>query len=111
MKKAKVTDTAASPEATRAVEIGQRIRQARHEAGMSQKELGALVGVSERSVAAWELGEGAKAPYSWMDQLERFLGVSAAWLIKGSDVSSTDEKLAAIDSRLTLLLDEVRKLK
>ena len=86
----------ASPEATRAGEIGQRIRQARHEAGMSQKELGALVGVSERSIAAWELGEGAKAPYAWMDQLENFLGVSAAWLIRGAEVSSTDDRLERI---------------
>jgi transcriptional regulator with XRE-family HTH domain len=111
MTKASVPGAATPPaEAVRAAEIGARIRQARHEAGMTQKELGALVGVSERSVAAWELGEGAKAPYAWMDQLERFLGISAAWLIRGSEVSSTDERLERIERELKALRSEVRKV-
>ena len=36
---------------------GEEIRKLRNEAGLTQKELGQAVGVSERTVAGWEAGE------------------------------------------------------
>lgn len=63
-------------------EIGQRIRQARLEAsGMTQRELGEQVGVTERSVAAWERGQ--VIPYRHMEALTSVLGVSSQWILHG----------------------------
>jgi transcriptional regulator with XRE-family HTH domain len=38
----------------RDVALGRRIREARHRAGLTQTQLGDRVGVSQRSVSAWE---------------------------------------------------------
>ena len=65
-------------------EIGLRIAEARREAGgMGQRELGELVGVTERSVQAWEAGE--VIPYRYLRDLERALGRPAAWLLHGPE--------------------------
>lgn len=65
-------------------EIGQRIADARHEAGgMGQRELGELVGVTERSIQAWESGE--VIPYRYLRDLESALGRPAAWFLHGED--------------------------
>jgi transcriptional regulator with XRE-family HTH domain len=40
------------------VEVGERIRAARREAGITQKDLAELSGVSERTVRAIEAGTG-----------------------------------------------------
>lgn len=39
------------------VGIGPRIKQAREEAGLTQVELGQLIGQAERTIQSWESGE------------------------------------------------------
>jgi transcriptional regulator with XRE-family HTH domain len=87
----------------KAVEIGKRIAEARKEAGgMTQEELGELVGVSVRSIAAWELGD--VIPYRHLKELEHATGVAAAWLLHGEE--STDIRDRQLDE-ISRKLDEI----
>src|SRR5688500_7691166 len=84
-----------------AKEIGGRIRQARKEAGgMTQRELGDLLGVTERSVNAYEAGE--VVPYRFVRDLELVLNVPAAWILHGDGALEETRKL---DEMLEMLRD------
>lgn len=89
----------------KAIEIGQRIVAARLElGGMKQEELAELIGVSQRSMQAYESGE--VIPYRKMKDLERVLQRPMAWIIHGDEaVVGKDEQLARIESKLDELLD------
>jgi ribosome-binding protein aMBF1 (putative translation factor) len=54
-------------------EQGDIIRDAREAAGMNQKELALVLGVSQRSVGSWERGE--HHPLNSIGKLERVLGI------------------------------------
>ena len=91
-----------------AKEVGRRIAQARKEQdGMTQRELGDLVSVTERSVAEWEAG--GVIPYRHMRRLEEVLQRPAAWLLYGDTGVPVDlqkqlddifKQLAAIQAKL-----------
>lgn len=86
----------------RAVEIGERLTLARKELdgqGMTQRELSDLLGVSERSVAAYEAGE--VIPYRFIRDLEKILNRPAEWILHGKDPSAD----------LNEVLEEVRALR
>jgi transcriptional regulator with XRE-family HTH domain len=88
-----------APRNPKAVEIGARISEARHENGMTQRELADLLKLSERSVAAYETGE--VIPYRYLKDLERSLGRPAAWFLHGEDaIVGRDEQLSEILTRL-----------
>jgi ribosome-binding protein aMBF1 (putative translation factor) len=90
----------------RAVEVGQRIALARKEAGgMSQEELATLLGVSPRSIQAWEAGD--VIPYRYVRELEKYLERSAAWILHGEAAAVEDEHL---DRVLGELADVKRQL-
>lgn len=91
----------------KAREIGARIALARKETGgMAQRELGELIGVSERSVAAYETGE--VIPYRFMVAIGTALGVDPAWIMHGDDANDVrDEQL---DEVLKLLRAIKKKL-
>ena len=63
-----------------AVEIGRRIREWRTENGMEVRQLAEIVGISERSVSGWELGEFCPG-YNALMRLADSMGVSADWLM------------------------------
>lgn len=88
----------------KAVQIGQRIVLARQElGGMKQEELAELVGVSQRSMQAYESGE--VIPYRKMRDLERVLQRPMAWLLHGDRaVESRDEQLDRIERKLDAIL-------
>lgn len=91
----------------KAKEIGQRIVQGRAEAGgMSQRELADLLGVSERSVIAYEKGE--VIPWRFFERLQDALGKPSAWLIHGEDaLVARDDEIAGQLSRLETRVEEV----
>lgn len=75
----------------RAKEIGARIALARREAdGMTQRELADLIGVTERSVAAYEAGD--VIPYRFMRQLQSLLNRPVQWILYGEE-STVDPEL------------------
>ncbi len=84
----------------KATEIGRRIKLARKESGgMTQRELGDLLGVTERSVAGYEAGE--VIPYRFLRQLESALNRPAAWILYGDEAAmNTLDTLPSILRRL-----------
>lgn len=79
---------ALKPDRKRAEEIGRRIAQARKEAGgMTQRELGELIGVTDRSVMAYEKGE--VIPYRFLRKIEEATGRSAGWILHGDRYNET----------------------
>lgn len=98
-------------EASHAQEIGLRIAQGRMEQGrMSQRELADLIGVSERSVQAYEAGE--VIPYRYMKVLETALDKPMAWILHGENgVVAPDESLKAVLKELRAIRREVRELR
>lgn len=103
--------------------LGERIRDAREAAGLTQHELAAAVGVTGRTVSSWE--RDAVAPRSKLGRLEHVLGVrlrgpaptaapAATTLDDATDaqlVAALASRLAARDARirdLTAALDEAR---
>lgn len=93
----------------RAKEIGQRIATARKEAeGMTQRELADLLGVTERSVAAYEAG--TVIPYRFMRQLEQLLNRPASWMLYGDAGASSDETMAAILKGQQEIQEQLREI-
>jgi transcriptional regulator with XRE-family HTH domain len=95
----------------RAKEIGARIKQARQEAGgMTQRELGDLIGVTERSVAAYEAGE--VVPYRFLRALESALAKPAEWILDGEQVrqNAVEENQQLILAKLDELLEQNKEI-
>lgn len=63
--------------------IGNRIRQLRQEAGMTQKELAEQLGISPSAVGMYEQGR-REPPGEVLIQLCRLFHVSSDWLLSGS---------------------------
>jgi len=81
--------------------VGQRVIAARNELGMRQIDLAELVGVSERSIQAYENDE--VVPYRKMNDLSRVLGKSVPWLLYGEK----DEQVQVPGEKIIALLEEV----
>ena len=93
--------------------IGQRLRESRREAGMTQVELAELAHLTERSIQAYESDE--VVPYRKMEDLAAILNKSVAWLLHGDKAEQTPgdlapllemilERLTSIDQGITNLL-------
>lgn len=63
-------------------ELAQRIRKKRKELGLTQAELGALVGVNPLAVVNWE--SGTNRPWETIVPLARALEVSIEYLLTGA---------------------------
>ena len=61
-------------------ELGARIRDVRKNAGMTQKDLSALLAVSHHAVWCWEAGKMQPTP-EHLTELAQALGVSTDWLL------------------------------
>lgn len=100
---------AVKEKSARAVEIGERIALARKEAdGMTQRELADLLGVTERSVAAYEAGD--VIPYRFMRQLESLLNRPASWILYGEGNGIEDGELQRQLNVLTQKVDALTAL-
>ncbi len=85
-------------------EVGPRIRQARLEKGLTQRELAFLVGVSERSMQMYEAGQ--IVPFKYMERLARFLDRPTHWFYHGGDLSDSLLERQILDLRRDV--DELR---
>jgi transcriptional regulator with XRE-family HTH domain len=101
--------------------IGARIAKARHDIGLSRRQVAAQVGVNASTVEAWELGRAAPRANK-LQTLCGLLNVSVAWLLEGESelfdrngasgdpVTKIAEKLRrarAMQTELSALLEEV----
>ena len=64
--------------------LADRIRQARHAAGLSQSELAERMGVSRGTAGHWERNGGYAPTSDNLRRLSLYLEVNHAWLIDGS---------------------------
>lgn len=84
--------------------VGQRIKQARREAGLTQAELAGRLGITQRSVQLYESGD--VVPYRRLERIGAVCGRSSQWLLYG-DAVLHDESSQALRERLH---DRVRVL-
>jgi len=78
---------------TMAVQVGNRIRQKRHEAGLSVQDLEDRTGIPRSTIQNYEAGIRL-APLKSMKTLAAALKVSPAWLATLSDAQGESESLA-----------------
>ena len=93
-------------------EIGHRLARARREAGLTQAELAARIGVAQRSIQGYESGAGT--PYRHLRQLAEAVGRPAEWLLRGDGASAgglSDSELSSrIAEALERLVEEVNRM-
>lgn len=75
-----------------------RIKQARKDAGMSQRDLGSAIKVSDKTVSAWEVGR-AEPSLNTLEDIAEALNKPVVYFVKDEDYS-TASKLAAIQKEL-----------
>lgn len=71
------------------MEMGERIRRLREDKGMSQEELGKLVGVQRAAVQKWESGHTKNLRQNTIKTLSDFFGVSPSYLMGMSDIKNS----------------------
>ena len=64
--------------------LGERIAQARKQAGLSQEQLGEKLGVSRQAISKWESGQ-TNPDVVYVAELCRLFGVSSDWLLLGME--------------------------
>lgn len=72
--------------------VGERIKQARTEAGFTQDQLGDLIGVGMRQVQYYEADESD--PYRKLARIAEVTGKSIGWLLHGEAIE--EDQLAAL---------------
>lgn len=77
--------------------IGDRIRQAREQAGLTQKELAAAVGVAFQSVQQWEHGKTFPR-LTRFTQLAKVLNQNPAWLQSGLQEPAPEKSEIPLDT-------------
>ena len=68
------------------LKIGEKIKESRYEKGLTQEEIGSLIGVSAQSVSKWERGEGYP-DIEILPSLANYFGISIDELL-GADADS-----------------------
>ena len=93
----------AGPNPSSPEEVGKRIEQARKENGMNQQEVADYLGMSVRSIHAYEAGE--VIPYRNMKRIEQLFNRPVAWFLHGQEGIE-----APVDDRFDQIFDRLGKL-
>jgi transcriptional regulator with XRE-family HTH domain len=86
-------------------EIGLRIAAARRESGLTQAEFAKLVGVTSRSVQAYEAGK--IVPWRHLDRFEEITRRPRSWFLRGSAEPEPAPATTELEERLVLLVSRV----
>ena len=82
------------------MEIGQKIKEARIAKGLTQEELGNLVGLQKSAIAKYENGRVVNIKRSTLQKLAKALD------LRGSDLVIESDPKAAADLHAKVLLDD-----
>lgn len=82
--------------------IGNRVKEARKKAGMTQEMLARLSGVPQARISALELNKNKKSSY--LIQLSNALGVNPNWLETGVADLSVEVEYSAMEKELLRLI-------
>ena len=74
------------------MEIGEKIKQARLAKGMTQEELGNLLGVKKSAIAKYESGRVVNIKRSTLKKISDILGLRPAELIFAADIEEGQKK-------------------
>lgn len=96
-------DAARSLEAETLRKVGARISQARKEAGVTQRQLGDHLVITETMVSNIE--RGIYSPYKYLDKISSLVHKDREWFL-GAEEPTTPEVLARLDEVMSKL-DEV----
>ncbi len=91
--------------------LGDRLKKAREQAGLTQEELAGLIGVSRTAIARYELGEIEPKVRNLISIAEK-LSVSTDYLLGVKLNQSNDDNLGLSEeaiAALKLFLKEIRK--
>ena len=66
------------------MKLSARIKEARKKAGLTQKELGARVGMSEAMIGQYETGY-RRPKYSTLERIAEAVGVDAMWFLENRE--------------------------
>ena len=93
------------------VEVGKRLRQARRETKMSQREFGCRFSVSQNMISLYEKGR-SRASVEFYMEVARFTGKSLEWLLLGKPdrTSETLHEIRDLHDRIRDQLLVVRRL-
>ena len=72
-------------------EIGQKIKELRKKARLSQEELGNAIGISRQSVTAWETGKAEPDGYN-VRALAEALNTTAAYLLGEAEPADSSSR-------------------
>lgn len=79
------------------IEIGRRIKSAREEKGMTQEELGKILGLNKSSIQRYETGKIQKIKLPILENIAFILNVNPSWLaLKTDDPKYYDENNESI---------------
>ena len=87
-------------------DLGQRIREARKRSGMSQQQLAAYIGVSDKTVSAYEIGR-VDPPVEMLRKISSVTTHPIGYFL-GEIQSSIEAKLERIASELEELRKELK---
>lgn len=91
-------EAARSLEAETLRSIGKRISQARREGGLTQRQVGDHLNITETSVSNIE--RGVFSPYKYLTSLEKLLNKEREWFIHGEDGHTSPDEISVILDRL-----------
>lgn len=91
------------------MELSQRITEIRKEMNLSQEKFGELVGMSQRSVAAWESGDRTTS-FATLSLLADRSSVSVDWLLGRSEKRTEKIPIADDDELKNVIISRIQDL-
>ena len=88
--------------------IGQRIKQARKAAGITQEQLADRLGISFQSVSQWERDKRSPKKET-IDKIANAIGCNALDLLFDGDMGAFAKEISNISGELTTALEALRK--
>ncbi|MCA9376596.1 helix-turn-helix transcriptional regulator [Candidatus Nomurabacteria bacterium] len=92
------------------IHIGEKIKEYREKAGVSQKKLGMSLGLSDKAISAYESGR-TLPPLETLNRIAVELKRPLSFFLSDSNNIRLDERLESIENTLKKLTKEINKLK
>ena len=89
------------------MKIGDRVKKAREDAGMTQEMLAGISGVPQARISALELNKNKKSSY--LIQLSTGLGVDPSWLLTGVSSGEVKVDYTPIEKEILSLIMQLTK--
>lgn len=100
--------TPAPTENSNVNKLGQIIREARKAKGLTQEELGRMLGIEKSAVAKYENGRVINIKRATLQKLSEILDISPAELIAGSEVEDTPENQGSENDNRSIFAKNLR---